>query len=200
MIMFYKSIAKASDYSGNLDAYNVIATLGPTGTSSENTALFFGTKMRSKPKIKLFDTYEDAEHFIFSSQHSLMLVANAYKRINEFYISDRTNPLLSFFFNTPPYGIATKTGVDLTELNRERILHIASHHAPKHLIAKLLPNHQFNVLDAASTSLAAKMVAKGEVDACLTTKIACEKEGLVLQSHEVDIQMLWTAFTKKVQQ
>jgi hypothetical protein len=195
--MFYQSIAKACDYDGNLDRYNLIATLGPTGTSSENTAFFFSKKLRNKPEVRLFDTYEDAEHFVQSSKESLMLVANAYKRINEFYISNRTKPLLSFFFDTPPYVIATKPGINIVELARKRTLRIASHHAPQHLIAELLSDHRFEVVDAASTSLAAKMTSKGEVDACLTTKIACQKHGLDVQSTEVNIHMLWTAFTGK---
>jgi len=176
--MFYQSIAKAYDYDDNLDRYNLIATLGPTGTSSENTAFFFSEKLRSKPMVKLFNTYEDAEDFVQSSKGSLMLVANAYKRINEFYISNRTKPLLSFFFDTPPYGIAAKPGVNLIELARKRPLLIAGHHAPQHLIGELLAGHRFEVLDAASTSLAAEMTSQGEVDACLTTKIACKKQGL----------------------
>jgi hypothetical protein len=197
MRMFYQSIAKACGCDGNLDRYNLIATLGPTGTSSENTAFFFSQKLRNKPDVKLFNTYEDAENFVLCSEGSLMLVANAYKRINEFYISNRTKPLLSFFFDTPPYGIATKPGINLLELARKRPLQIASHHAPQHLIAGLLPGHRFEVFDAASTSLAAEMTSKGEVDACLTTKIACQKEGLEFQSTEVNIHMLWTAFTGK---
>jgi hypothetical protein len=75
--MFYQSIAKACDYDGNLDAYSLIVTLGPTGTSSENTAFFFREKLRNKPRVKLFDTYEEAENFALSSEGSLMLVANA---------------------------------------------------------------------------------------------------------------------------
>lgn len=104
-------------------------TLGPTGTSSENTAFFFSEKLRSKPDVKLFDSYEDAENFVLSSEGSLMLVANTYKGINKFYISNRTKPLLSFFFDTPPYGIAAKPGISLIELSRKRTLRVASHHA-----------------------------------------------------------------------
>jgi hypothetical protein len=195
--MFFQSIAKASGYDGNLDQYKTISTLGPSGTSSENTALFLRTKLPQKTDIKLFDSYEEAANFALSTSHSLLLVANAYKRINEFYISNASKPLLSFFFDTPPYGIASRHDINLIELGHVRKLRIASHHAPQHLISQLLAGLPFDVIDAASTSLAAEMVSTGEVDACLTTKTACEKERLEFKSSEVNIHMLWTAFTGK---
>ncbi|MGA7813817.1 MAG: hypothetical protein WCA53_13020 [Caballeronia sp.] len=198
--MFCQSIATASGYNGSLDGYSLIATLGPSGTSSENTAMFFRQKLHSNPEIKLFPTYEDAEKFVFLSEGSLILVANAYKRINEFYISNRIKPLLSFFFNTPPYGIATKPGVDLAVISDKRALRVASHHAPQHLIAQLLPYFRFEVIDAASTGLAAEMTSQGLVDACHTPKTACLKQGLQFQSDEVNIQMLWTAFSRNKSQ
>ncbi|WP_404383884.1 hypothetical protein [Caenispirillum salinarum] len=173
------------------NSIRLLATLGPEGTSSENTAKYVSQIERSD--IRLFPTYEEAARFVTDSSHAALLVANAYQRINEFYISDRFSPLSAFFYDTPPYALASRDGVAL-EVDRPRI---ATHQAPSHLVRQLLATERFDLVYADSTSAAAAMAASGEVDACLTTQKAQDRHGLIRISDQVVIPMLWTLFVKK---
>ncbi|WP_253445306.1 hypothetical protein [Halomonas sp. Y3] len=168
-----------------------IVTLGPPGTSSEHAAkkIIKGNQSR----IKLFSTYEAAEqHMLANPEATGLLVANAYQHINRFYISSRNIPVAAFFIPTPPYLLASKASVQHQDKIR-----ISSHKAPSHLIGKLLEGREHELVEAHSTSQAARMVTIGDVDACLTTRPACEAENLVPISKTFIIPMLWTLFLSK---
>jgi prephenate dehydratase len=179
--------------SGYLNKCKLIATLGPKGTSSENTA-FFLEKTIQGATVKLFDSYEEASDFVACTSQSILLVANAYREINKFYISSEVQAIAAFFLNTPPYAIAAKESFELQDTN---VINVASHQAPSHLVRQLLPKNKCIVLDASSTSKAAKMVSSKSADACLTNITACKNEGLVFKTDEVNIKMLWTIFISK---
>jgi len=164
----------------------VIATLGPSGTSSE-----FAAKHLTDD-VQLFNSYEKAEEFVIKSKGSAaFLVANAYQDVNKFYISRKSKPIAAFFLDTPSYVLATKHGaINL----RSTPMRVASHRAPAHLISKLIPNCDHIIIEVFSTGEAARLAMAGEVDACLTTQLACEKNGLIKMVDTGVIPMLWTVF------
>jgi len=57
-----------------------------------------------------------------------------------------------------------------------------------------MPDKVFTVKETKSTSHAARLVAIGDVDACVTNIEASEAHGLRIVSDLVPIRMLWTLF------
>lgn len=164
----------------------IIATLGPSGTSSEFAAHHL------TESVELFDSYEHAEEYALNHpKKAAFLVANAYQHVNQFYISRKAKPVAAFFLDTPPYVLATR-GMSINELPKNT--RISSHRAPAHLVEALLQGASFTLVDAYSTSEAARMVADAETDVCLTTQLACDKRNLKVQLTSGTIPMLWTLF------
>ncbi|AUX93837.1 bacilysin biosynthesis protein BacA [Mixta gaviniae] len=175
-----------------------VHTLGPAGTSSEYASQFFHHWMNthysaSQHPIYLNDSYELARNNVKDAQ-GLLIVANAYPKINDFYMDTRLKLLATFLYDTPLYGLVAKTDLPA------RPLFIASHPAPVPLIAELLPPglQVAKVVEMASTSAAAQAVAEGEVDMALTTEIAARLHGLHFISRTRPIHMLWSVFASNV--
>ncbi|REL31308.1 bacilysin biosynthesis protein BacA [Thalassotalea euphylliae] len=172
-----------------------IFTLGPKGTSSEFASVHFCNWMKkyysnSDHEINLKQTYEEARDNL-TGQNGLLIVANAYSRINDFYMDPRLSLLATFVLDTPPYGLAVANN----HLLKEKF-NIASHPAPIPLIEELLPQHLEveQVIQMPSTSAAAKAVASGDVDMALTTEIAARINKLTFISKCRPIHMLWSVF------
>lgn len=171
-----------------------IATLGPPGTSSEYVAMQLCEIIANE--VALFESFEAVANFVIQDvfSESLLLVANAYSKINLFYISNFLIPVACFFYRTPPYVLASQ----VSNLHEKLFLKVGSHPAPSHLIAPLLANQKFEIIEISSTSLAAKMVANSELDLCLTTQPASELYNLHVYKHATQhIEMLWTLFAKR---
>ncbi|MCR6104994.1 hypothetical protein HXA34_01680 [Salipaludibacillus agaradhaerens] len=171
-----------------------IATLGPTGTSSEAAAkylLSFLTK--SQGKYTLFPSFEEAYHDLVSGNANILLIANAYERIDKFYMSQDIKFLFSFVLETPLYGITKKKG---EAIDNDKTLKIATHHAPSSLIPWFLKGMKgdYDILLVNSTSEAAMKLQKGEVDLSLTTANAAQEYGLEFISPTRTILMLWSIF------
>ncbi|TDB61635.1 prephenate decarboxylase [Photorhabdus khanii] len=173
-----------------------IATLGPSGTSSEQSAIRFGefaieNKVAKSYQVVLCNTYEEASSQIILKNCQALVVANAYYNISEFYMDNRFNLSAAFLNYTPNYGIAIRD-----ELTKDNIV-IATHPAPKALIPELLPDSLkiADIIFKDSTSSAAKAVANLEVDAALTTEVAAKLHKLKFISHIRPIKMLWSVFT-----
>jgi bacilysin biosynthesis protein BacA len=67
-----------------------IATLGPEGTSSDLCCSYFAKYiLKACVQCELFASYEDAARSVKGGTSDLLLVANAYNKINEFYISSQ---------------------------------------------------------------------------------------------------------------
>lgn len=177
------------------DVLNLV-TLGPAGTSSEQSAICFGkfaimNGVAKRYNVVLCDTYEEASDQVISNKCQAFVVANAYYGISEFYMSNNFNLSAAFLKYTPNYGIAVRD-----ELIRDDIV-IATHPAPKSLINELLPSalKVKDIVFKRSTSSAAKAVADFEVDAALTTELAAKLYNLKFISNIRPIQMLWSVFT-----
>lgn len=191
---YFESLKKVVEYLETLE--NIyIATLGPTGTSSEAAACYFLKALRKPPKnYLLFPSYEEASNNLFVGTANLLLVANAYRGIDKIYMNLNFELLLSFILETPVYGLAKKKGI---QLSSSRPLKIATHHAPSSLIPWFISEtgKNYQVIEANSTSDAAKRVIQGEVDLCLTNINAVKQYSLEFISRVRTICMLWSVFT-----
>lgn len=174
--------------------HRTVATLGPAGTSSEQAARHLidrlhGAETELAPK--LFHSYEDASAAVLRGAADLLLVANAYANVAEFYMSPTLKLAGAFYFQTPQYGIAT-----LPDRTVSGPIRIASHPAPVPLIEQLLPAHldAKEIVLTSSTSAAALATRSGQVDAALTTRPSAERYGLSFISRTRPIEMLWSVF------
>ncbi|KHT62791.1 bacilysin biosynthesis protein BacA [Photobacterium gaetbulicola] len=178
--------------------YQPIYTLGPSGTSSEFASRYFCEKMKeiyihSRNTINLNETYEEARDNI-KKHDGLLVVANAYQRINDFYMDSSLKLLATFVVDTPLYGIATNKPLP------NRGLTIASHPAPIPLIDELLPRdlNVDRIIETNSTSEAANAVINNEADIALTTEIAADLHNLSFISNVRPISMLWSVFASGI--
>lgn len=173
---------------------DAIGTLGPAGTSSEQTALYlwgaYGAD--TAPRIQLHDTYEQAGEALCEGAVSHVLVANAYAGVHSFYMDPKLCLAGAFVLDTPNYGIAIAPGHTLPQRPR-----VATHPAPVPLLAELLPRELEvdEIVYASSTSAAARMAEHHETDLALTTRPAAEVHQLTFISRTRPIRMLWSVFT-----
>lgn len=173
----------------------MIHTLGPSGTSSEAAAGFFtewlGQRFpESQVQINLSDSYEHACSAMDERIPGVLIVANAYPQIHNFYMNPRLSLVATFVFDTPEYGLVSKGPLTTRKLT------IATHPAPLMLIQELLPDglEVDSVIFSLSTSAVAAAVAVGEVDVALTTEVAAHIHGLQFISKTRPIRMLWSVF------
>ncbi|QKE62705.1 bacilysin biosynthesis protein BacA [Aquipseudomonas campi] len=173
----------------------LIHTLGPNGTSSEAAAgcfsEWFGHRYPgSRIQLNLSDSYEHARASMDEHAPGVLIVANAYPQIHNFYMDPRLSLVATFVFDTPLYGLASKGPLTTNKLT------VATHPAPLLLIEELLPEGlEINsVILALSTSAAAAAAARGEVDVALTTEVAASIHGLHFISSTRPIRMLWSVF------
>ncbi|MEU4769923.1 hypothetical protein AB0H12_42565 [Actinosynnema sp. NPDC023794] len=172
-----------------------IGTLGPAGTSSEQAAGLASRRLAAAddhPRLRLFDTYEEAAGALRSGEVSHFVVANAYKSVNEFYMDTRIALAEVFVMDTPEYGLAVPD--DGREVPARPV--IASHPSPVPLIMQLLPDRYTagEIKVMSSTSLAARAAVDGATDLALTTETAARLHGLRFISRTRPIRMLWSVF------
>ncbi|WP_199746758.1 MULTISPECIES: hypothetical protein [unclassified Amycolatopsis] len=175
---------------------DVIATLGPAGTSSEAAGWHLAGRLgiaRDIGAVELFPSYEEARAAVKEGRASRLLVANAYQGISEFYMDRVLGLERAFVFDTPLYGLASRQDRPLP-----LTCQISTHPAPVALIGQLLPpGYEVAEVDyALSTSAAAERAANGEVDLALTTRPAAQRHGLRFISRTRPIRMLWSVFTR----
>jgi len=175
-----------------------LATLGPEGTSSEQAGKYFLEQVEiSDKELVLCTQYEQAADHVVAGTADLLLVANAYKGINDFYMSPALYFICAYFFQTPLYGVAARTGWALEPGKRYSI---ATHHAPISLVPwflKYIPI-EYDLVHADSTAAAARAVSTGETDLCVTNAVAVDKTpGLEFVTRTRPIRMLWSVFQRK---
>lgn len=169
-----------------------IATLGPSGTSSDYVARKYLESFHLiENKIILFDSFEKAAEAVLNEQAKFLLVPHAYKNINYFYM----NPMLKlekiFTYDTPMYGIATR--IDNSDFLYSELV---SHEAPIPMVDYYL-SADINIELANSTSAAAELVSRGTFDFCITNEEACKKYKLKFIESFHAINMSWSIFIKR---
>ncbi|WP_327064516.1 prephenate dehydratase domain-containing protein [Kitasatospora sp. NBC_01302] len=174
----------------------LVGTLGPQGTSSEEAAGFLWDRLhggapKCEPQVGLYDTYEQAGNALRSGEISHVVIANAYARINEFYMDTRIALAAAFVLETPLYGIAR----DLDH-KVPAVPVVATHPAPVPLVDQLLPARYTGrkITLTPSTSAAARAVRERTADLALTTEPAADRYGLRFISRTRTIQMVWSVF------
>lgn len=183
-----------------------IATLGPEGSSSQCAARYLSTLIGEQLKVLLFGTFEQASKHVEQNESCLLLVANAYQRVDNFYMNERTLLLGSFFFSPPAYYLACKDLSNLMlKVSSKKTISIASHHAPLSRLESLiksseehvpdLPKAQIDVQVIDSTSSGAQQTASGGVDCCLANIDAINLHNLTVISQPLHIEMTWVAFS-----
>lgn len=172
-----------------------LGTLGPSGTSSEATATYLLNKLgMEKMECFLYPSYEESTNSLLEDKTNLLLVANAYQRIDQIYMNPQITLLFAFPYPTPHYGIATKKGN--INLNLERKVTIATHHAPSSLMQHLIRNWglDYEMILVDSTSKAAIDVQQGKADLCMTNTTSANMYDLEFISPTCPIYMLWSLF------
>ena len=93
--MFFKDAFEG--YLHNTDVSSrKFATLGPNGNSSRHAAEKLASHYPAQ--VELFDTYEEAAQTVTDNpENAALIVANAYARINRFYISHDLYSVGAFF-------------------------------------------------------------------------------------------------------
>lgn len=176
----------------------LVSTLGPAGTSSENTALHLQREARALFSIdlviELCDSFDEAIANVRDGGSSVALVPNAYPEVATYYMAADLTIVGALVHATPPYGFAT----GLTEV--PAAVSISSHPATLSRIAPLLAEAKRvgngHVETPRSTVAAAEMAAYGAVDIALTNENAAEQFGLRFITRTEPIVMLWSLFAR----
>ncbi|MBI6548330.1 hypothetical protein H8A87_06220 [Xenorhabdus sp. VLS] len=183
-----------------------IATLGPEGTSSQSAAKHLSNLIGKPLDILLFDTFELAFEYVEKNESCILLVANAYQRVDNFYMNENTLLLGSFFYSPPNYYLGCNTLLALEKkIAEQQTIKIATHHAPLSRLRGLIESTEDKILgisDAhleievtSSTSNGARLVANGDVDCCLANADAIKHYGLTAISQPLHIEMTWVVFS-----
>jgi len=174
-----------------------LVTLGPEGTSSEVAAQYFLDQVETADKtLVLCSNYEQAADKVVAGVADLLLVANAYKGINDFYMSPALYFICAYFYQTPMYGVAARKDW-AAEPNRRYT--IATHHAPISLVPWFLQGMalDYDLVHADSTAAAARAVRTGETDLCVANAVAVAQQDLEFVTRTRPIRMLWSVFQRK---
>jgi prephenate dehydratase len=170
-----------------------VGTLGPSGTSSEQAALYLWARGGdTTPDIRLYDTYEQAGEALREGAVTHLVVANAYAGVHSFYMDPGLRFAGAFLFDTPHYGLAVAPGHTVPKRPS-----VATHPAPVALVGELLPEGYTveEIQYATSTSAAADRARRRETDLALTTQPAAKLHELEFISRTRPIRMLWSVFT-----
>lgn len=171
-----------------------VTTLGPSGTSSEVAAhhvLELCGEGRDGGRVRLCPSFEEAGEVVVEGNETALVVANAYSEINALYMNPALFLAGAFILPTPDYGVAAPPNCPLPLKVR-----IATHPAPAALVGELVPPSFFvgETVAAPSTSEAARMVVRGEVDLALTNETSAREHRLRFVSPTRPIRMLWSVF------
>ena len=175
----------------------VIATLGPSGTSSEVAAAELGSRLRkalhAHPRVHLHPSFEAAAEAVCARCADILLVANAYPRVADFYADASLRLVGAFILSTPPYGIAAAPNAPIPFVVR-----VATHPGPAPLVRQLLSPAFFarEIELVPSTSVAASHVVTGQAHLALTNEISVRTAGLEFISSTRVIVMLWSLFAR----
>jgi len=176
-----------------------IGTLGPSGTSSEAAVAYFIQTFKEQPidySITLLSDFKSVLYELTDGDLSMVIVPHAYSKINLFYINPKVALYRMFTFETPPYGLAKRSGAIISQ----RHCRIVSHPAPVLLLNILLAQIdviRYEIMFVNSTSKAAQEVYEGRADIALTNMNAIKKYDLFCCALYGAIQMGWSVFIKK---
>lgn len=150
----------------------VIGTLGPEGTNSEKAAAEH-LQRAGGGDLLLFDTFEEVAERLLDGTLDMAVVCTAYLKFSALYFErvPRLRMVEAFVADLHPMVIAVKPGS--AHVGRPTF---AVQPAILPLVRRHLADGQ--VIPAASNASAARDVAGGKADTCLTTEVAARACGL----------------------
>ena len=191
----------------NNESITCISTLGPVGSSSEAAALHMEILLGRKLKIHLFSSFELASAYTENHTDCALLVANAYRDSDYFYMNPKTTLMGSFFFSPPHYFICSRSKDELKrKLENKKRISIVTHNAPASRLNDVISSMQNNGYEFSedkievhyteATSKGAQDVSNGLYDCCLSNEIAAKHSNLEIISLPLIIEMTWVVFVK----
>lgn len=181
-----------------------MATLGPEGTTSSETAKVFKKYIEdinklADLKINLYDSFELAINEVHKRSADFILLPNAYGKMTNFYW-DTTIELGFVFTNkTPEYGIAM---LDKNNLYDKPTLTISTCKAVEHLLQELMDttefkNKSYEIVEANSTTKSLMLLEDGKVDLALTNDTSLKNSKAYFISNTKYTDVLWSIFMLK---
>lgn len=153
-----------------------VHTLGPTGTNCEKAAHEYLRRESKAGKILLHETLEAAvEELINSDEGGVLLGCIVYPKLHDIVFKNlRTLKLVDcFVIDTHEMVFAGRDN------SLAAISSVGTHPAPKHLVLEVPDlRRDVEVTICDSNSAASLKCANGDFDACITTDVAANANGL----------------------
>src|SRR3989338_10848582 len=162
-----------------------IGTLGPRNTNSEFSAVYYLQQKNIEGEVVLFDTPELSIDALINNYVDKAILCVVYPALNEIVFRNLESIEITelFHFHTDNMVIASSGEGGSA----------CSHPAPKHLLKNQYD--QFSYVN--SNSEAAKKVAAGEFNKCVTTKSAAIENNLDIIHDYGKVPMGWAVFERK---
>ena len=163
-----------------------MATLGPSGTDSENAAEEFLKNKSINGEIKLFDTFFESLNSVVEGKNDFAIVPSAFPQFAD-CVFDFPELMIIDSFVLP-----LKDLVIAKRKDKEKIRTIAIHPATKDLVKAI--GNEVEIIEVTSKPLAAKMAALGKVDACIASLDVVRNLGLKVVHKFECVNMSWAVF------
>ncbi|WP_221351112.1 bacilysin biosynthesis protein BacA [Streptomyces beigongshangae] len=165
----------------NNDRHLNVHTLGPTGTNCEAAAHHYLKQHDYKQgSVVLYDTLENAVDGVMADpSDSVLLGCVVYPKLNEIVFRNLKSMSLHECFMMPTHRmvLAAREGSPLRT--------VLSHPAP----VDLIENRGYDIRFVTSNAAAALGCSAGGADACITTGVAAEANGLEIVEDFGPVQM-----------
>jgi len=162
-----------------------IGTLGPRNTNSEFSAVYYLEKNNIDGEVVLYETPELSIEALINNEVDKAILCVVYPALNEIVFKNLESIGITelFHFHTDNMVVASSSPGGRA----------CSHPAPKHLL-----KNQFDVFSYVnSNSEAARKVAAGEFDKCVTTMAAAVENDLDILHDFGKVPMGWAVFERK---
>ena len=169
----------------------IIATIGPSGTCSENASKYYIQLQNKEGEIKLFSTFEDAVEAVINKEADYLIIPSAYRKIADIIFQNRYVIEIDdvFRMETPGLVIAYKE-------NMMSIKTVATHSTPL-ILAKEYFGLDVEFIISNSNGESARLLLDGTVDACVTTIKCVNMFNFNVLYDFGSISMGWNVFKRK---
>jgi CheY-like chemotaxis protein len=183
----------------------IVATLGPSGTCSEEVALSYVHERgwANADALKLCPSFEEAVALVLNGSADEAIVPAAYANYHELVFRNigRLRVRSTLFSKTPAFILAGKRRLPIPDAVGRRY-RVASHRSPSPLLERL--TFPLQHIEASSNSAAAQLVAQGGADLCITQRAAVaavnknlpQDDRLEVITHFGAVGMLWGVFER----
>ncbi len=178
-----------------------IATLGPSGTCSEEAAFDLLRERGLVGNVRLCDSFEDAVGLVLSGEVEHALVAAAYTRLNQLIFENVGKlHIVALLRNQPTFVLAE--GVGAPHPVPAEGPRVAAHRSPSPLLRRVQFPHRH--VETTSNAVSARMAATGEAEFCISNLYGVNKlnaaagtgKGLRVLETFGTIDMVWLLFER----